>query len=57
MKSLKIEAIIENVYKNPRELEYEKNIWKLSAVGIKAPPYINAQKISFLRFNPLWLVN
>lgn len=56
MKLFKIEAIVDNSFlKNTQETVYEKDVWKLSEVGIKPPPYIRATSLSFKKINPEWL--
>lgn len=40
-----------------QELEYEKDVWNLDAVGIKPPPYIRSKFITFICIDPLWLRN
>lgn len=53
----KIKRIVDNnnALKYQRESAYDDDIWELSAVGIKPPPYIRVSYMSFLKINPPWL--
>lgn len=53
----KVEVIVDNeLIKNKRKFDYEKNIWKLSDIGIKPLPYTRASYISFEKINPVLVI-